>query len=960
MSTLGGDMRAKLKVFYLSLMCAVLLGVTPTARAASAFLYALNDVSGGANTVYCFAVDDVSGALMLQFSMPSGGNGESLEATERMAVDSTNARLYVLNAGSATLSIFSINRANGTLTPLPFSPFAVGSGLRDSIHVHANGTPLVIGDATSAKIASVVINGNSIAFASGSPVSLSSGEALSTVFSKLGDFVYTGGGSSLPGFSVDTNTGVLTALSGSPFATSPQALATDLSGRIFGANATSVFAYATSNGIPTGATGNPFASGLTKPVNGVIHSAGFYMVADRGDAALVPPAAAKIAVYSINGSGTATTLAHIPGSPYVSGSTTTDELVLDRNQNFLYAAHSGTRNISTFNFISTSGGFLNAGPTQTPNTLGSSGRISGLVLFNNLNQPVLSSMNPPSINAGGPAFNLTLTGTNFTANSVVRWSGQADLARFGSPPTDPTSQITVQVPASYITLSGTSSVSVLNPGSGISNALIFAILGPPRITSSASTEFMVDNAGNFTVSTAGNPTAAVTVSGSLPSGVTFKDNGDGSGLLSGTPTVSGTFPLTFTAANGFAPNATQSFTLTVKPKPVPPVTSPPVVTLESSNLTQMVNQPVTFTISATDSDSTLLNYMLDFGDGSPVSSGQFTQGTVSTVAHTFTVGGTFTVTASVDDTGTPVKATVSQVIAAPNSGGEGQPNISDGKPPVMNPIDGLTISVLKSDGGVVMLGINVDALNRALFDVNTEFGDIDGRTAVVSGLTPVHQFGRHGIFIAKTSAIERTTGIAMGRGRKTLIISTKETGETLNNPKIADTGLRAAVSINPNEILTGKFKGKFIFNASKSDSVNYSATIALPAGIDTSKPYELSISIGNVVANTIIDKGKAQVAKNDPLLKSLKISYVKLKKGAVTQGGELAKVSATLATTGMVGAGFDTEGIVPTSKDLDGKRSAPRSIQVAMLVDGVPYEVQAPVTFVVSKDSEFGSISGRK
>jgi hypothetical protein len=47
----------------------------------------------------------------------------------------------------------------------------------------------------------------------------------------------------------------------------------------------------------------------------------------------------------------------------------------------------------------------------------------------------------------------------------------------------------------------------------------------------------------------------------LPTGVTFT----AAGLLSGTPTVAGTFHLTFTASNGVAPIATQSFTLTVSP-----------------------------------------------------------------------------------------------------------------------------------------------------------------------------------------------------------------------------------------------------------------------------------------------------------------------------------------------------------------------------------------------------------
>ena len=42
-------------------------------------------------------------------------------------------------------------------------------------------------------------------------------------------------------------------------------------------------------------------------------------------------------------------------------------------------------------------------------------------------------------------------------------------------------------------------------------------------------------AGSFTVTTKGFPTAALSESGTLPSGVTFTDNGNGTATLSGTP-----------------------------------------------------------------------------------------------------------------------------------------------------------------------------------------------------------------------------------------------------------------------------------------------------------------------------------------------------------------------------------------------------------------------------------------
>jgi hypothetical protein len=43
--------------------------------------------------------------------------------------------------------------------------------------------------------------------------------------------------------------------------------------------------------------------------------------------------------------------------------------------------------------------------------------------------------------------------------------------------------------------------------------------------------------------------------------VTFTDNGNGTGTLSGKPATTGKFPVTFTASNGLTPNGVQSFTL---------------------------------------------------------------------------------------------------------------------------------------------------------------------------------------------------------------------------------------------------------------------------------------------------------------------------------------------------------------------------------------------------------------
>ena len=87
----------------------------------------------------------------------------------------------------------------------------------------------------------------------------------------------------------------------------------------------------------------------------------------------------------------------------------------------------------------------------------------------------------------------------------------------------------------------------------------------PTITSANNTTFIVGQPGTFTVTTTGTPTPTLSVSGALPSGVTFTDNGDGTATIAGTPAAgtNGSYALTITASNGAAPDAVQNFTLTV-------------------------------------------------------------------------------------------------------------------------------------------------------------------------------------------------------------------------------------------------------------------------------------------------------------------------------------------------------------------------------------------------------------
>jgi CSLREA domain-containing protein len=81
--------------------------------------------------------------------------------------------------------------------------------------------------------------------------------------------------------------------------------------------------------------------------------------------------------------------------------------------------------------------------------------------------------------------------------------------------------------------------------------------------------------GSFTVITTAYPTASLSETGSLPNGVTFTDNGNGTASLAGTPALgsAGSYPFVITASNGVSPNAMQNFTLTVSLPPTYVVTT---------------------------------------------------------------------------------------------------------------------------------------------------------------------------------------------------------------------------------------------------------------------------------------------------------------------------------------------------------------------------------------------------
>ncbi|HVX11311.1 MAG TPA: TIGR03118 family protein [Pirellulales bacterium] len=101
-------------------------------------------------------------------------------------------------------------------------------------------------------------------------------------------------------------------------------------------------------------------------------------------------------------------------------------------------------------------------------------------------------------------------------------------------------------------------------GTTVNQTLQLTVNQVPSITSAGSATFTAGTAGAFTVQTAGFPLASITETGTLPSGVTFVDNQNGTATLASTTTAAaGTYTFTINATNSAGSATPQTFTLTI-------------------------------------------------------------------------------------------------------------------------------------------------------------------------------------------------------------------------------------------------------------------------------------------------------------------------------------------------------------------------------------------------------------
>ena len=264
-------------------------------------------------------------------------------------------------------------------------------------------------------------------------------------------------------------------------------------------------------------------------------------------------------------------------------------------------------------------------------TLSSTGALPGGVTFVDNGNGTATLSGTPATGSGG-TYSLTITATNGVGTAATQSftlsvtqgllitsaasttfslgsAGSFTITTSGFPV--PTIAVTGTLPAGVTatnngngtaTLSGTPAAGtagtyplVITASNGVSvpatQSFTLTVAQQPSITSAASTTFTVASAGSFTFTATGSPLPTLALSGTLPAGVTFVNNGNGTATLSGTPAAGtgGLYPLTLTATNGIGSSATQSFSLTVG--------QPPAIT-SAAAVSFPIATPSSFTVTS--------------------------------------------------------------------------------------------------------------------------------------------------------------------------------------------------------------------------------------------------------------------------------------------------------------------------------------------------------------------------
>jgi len=357
------------------------------------FIYMNNNITP-ANSVSGFSINPTTGFLTALAGSPfpaGGAGGAFFVGVNSIALSVASNLLFVSNAGSNSISVFSVNPTTGVLSAVAGSPFAntpgTGGGGPAPLVTNQAGTLLFVGNKVTRNISVFAVAANGIltpiagspfAFAHSNGVTTEVGDVYGMRLNDSGSILYGATiQATIPAFSVAVN-GALTPLNTSPYVVRRQVTSIDL-------DATSGIAVAmTADGIfssfSTDAAGA--LTPITQTASGLTH---FFSSLGRGQAIAFTPDGTKVigsgdisaAVSVVNVSVTGQ-LTDAPGTPFVTAGGTTGECAIHPNGQFVYVPERNIVNKLEF-FTMTANGTLTS--QQVVNTGGVGSFNNGLVIY---------------------------------------------------------------------------------------------------------------------------------------------------------------------------------------------------------------------------------------------------------------------------------------------------------------------------------------------------------------------------------------------------------------------------------------------------------------------------------------------------------------------------------------------------------------------------------------------------
>jgi 6-phosphogluconolactonase len=320
-------------------------------------------VNSGSNNISAYQIDPSTGALEELNNSPVSAASQPVS----IAIDPAGKFAYVANSGSNNISAYSIQEeadwgvAQGALRAISGSPFPAGAFPR-SVAFSPDGKFVYVADygavGNPGQISAFAVNSSTGALTTitGSPFAAGI-NPYSIVVEPSGKFAYVANqwGHNISAYSVNTTTGALAEIAGSPFPTawSPNSVAVDPSGKFaYVANQSDNHIYAYSVNATTGAltavAGSPFQAGW-KPSSFAFDPTGkFVYAANAGEEWL----SGDISAYAIDSS--TGVLTAIAGSPFPAG-LSPRFVAFDPTGKFAYVANADSNDVSAYSFNSATG-----------------------------------------------------------------------------------------------------------------------------------------------------------------------------------------------------------------------------------------------------------------------------------------------------------------------------------------------------------------------------------------------------------------------------------------------------------------------------------------------------------------------------------------------------------------------------------------------------------------------------